>query len=263
MKSFDISHDYKALIELGLSKTEALIYLSALDLGQGTVTQIAHNAGVERTGMYYHIDTLMRLSLLSAVSRGKRTLYLPADPKVLKNMLDHKKRLLDEAFPKIDRQFSIVTSRSISEYYYGIERAKQYYNRLYQLLSQMEETDNTIYVLGNSFKQISSHHDFFLDFEPPENQINICMKCILPKSSKPKGEASIDDQPYIVKRFNLPFAEVKYIPDKYAYYAAVAIVNNIICLFDFRNFSYSILENANVAKSWRAFHGFIWDHLPD
>lgn len=264
MKSFDTSNDHEALEELGLSKTEALIYLSALDLGQGTVSQIARNAGIERTGVYYHIDTLIRLNLLSEVSRGKRTLYLPADPKILKNILEHKNRLLEGVFPKIDRQFSLVTSRSITEYYYGIDRAKDYYNRLYQLLSEMQAPNNIIYILGNTYREVSRSHDFFLDFVPPEKQIDIKTKCILPKSSKVKAtNQSINDQPYLIKRFNLPFAEVKYIPDKYAYYAAVAIVGNIICLFDFRNFSYSILENANVAKSWRAFHSFIWDHLPN
>lgn len=261
MKYFDTSNDYKALIELGLNKTEALIYLSALDLGQGTVSEIARNAEVERTGVYYHIETLLKNSLLQAVNKGKRTIYLPADPKILQQILEQKKTLLEHVYPKIDRQFSLISNRSISEYYFGVERARQFYDRLYQLLAQMKAPDNIVYVFGNSYKAISSRHDSFLDFQPPTAQIDIKMKCILPKSQKAKPPGTNRYDPYIVKRFNLPSADLKFIPDKYAYYAAVVVINNIICLLDYRNFSYAILENANVAKSWKAFFSFIWDYL--
>ena len=87
------------------------------------------------------------------------------------------------------------------------------------------------------------------------------VRCILPLSQKARSPETNERDPYIVTRYNLPAAELKFIPDKYAYYAAVAIINDLICLFDYRNFSYSILENANVAKSWKAFFDFIWDHL--
>lgn len=262
MKHFNTTKDAKPLEALGLSKLEALIYLSALDLGQGTLSDIARNAGIERSGIYYHIENLINNSLLQTFERGKRTYYQPADPKILTKLLEHKKTLLDNIFPKIDSQFSRISSQSISEFYYGIDRAKQYYDRVYQLLGEMRPPNNLVYVLGNSFKRIYRHHEFFTDFSPPEQQIDIRMECVLPKSDMVKPPETNQSDPYIVTRFNLPRAELKFIPDKYAFYAAVAIINNYVCLFDYRNFSYTILENANVAKSWTAFFTFIWDHLP-
>lgn len=261
MKSFDTSNDYKALEELGLSRAEALIYLSVLDLGQATISEIAGNAGIERTRVYYHIDTLKRLNLLSEVERGKRTLYLPADPKVLKQMLEHKKIMLDSLFPKIDRQYSLATSRSITEYYNGAENVQRFYARHYELIAEMEPPNNTLYILGTSFQKVTSASPAFMDFQVPKEQLNVISKCILPLSSKSKNPSDNLNDPYIIKRFNLPPAEIKYIADKYAYPGAVMIINDVICLIDYKNFNYSIIENANVAKTWMMFFSFIWDNL--
>lgn len=261
MESFDTSNDVKPLTELGLSELEALTYLSALDLGQGSISDLASNAGIERTAMYYHIDRLLELGLLQPFSSGKRTLYKPSDPKKLKEMLTHKTDLLTDIFPKIDRQYSIATSRSISEYYNGAENYQRFYARNYQLIAEMEPPNNTLYILGSSFRKVASAGPAFLDFKIPEKQVNVVSKCILPLSSKSKNPSENLDDPYVVKRFNLPPAEIKYIADKYAYPGAVMIINDVICLIDYRNFNYSIIENVNVAKTWKMFFSFIWDNL--
>jgi len=261
VKSFDISIDIKPLESLGLNHLESLSYLSALDLGQGTISDIAHNAGIERTALYYHIDRLIEIGLLQTIATGKRTLYKPADPKKLKEILQHKSEQLSEIFPKIDRQYSIVTSRSITEYYNGSENYQKFYHRLYGLLAALQPPNNTIYVLGSSFRKVTSTDPAFTAFEIPNEQLNVETYCILPKSQKSKiAEENLND-PYIVKRYNLPPAKIKYISDKFAYPAAVVIVNDIICLLDYKNFNYSIIENANVAQTWRMFFSLIWSHI--
>lgn len=262
VKHFDILQDYKPLVETGLSKLEAQVYLSALDLGSGTISDIARNAEVERTGVYYHIERLMNLGLLQSVSNKKRIVYIPADPKILKEMLNKKSQQLQNIYPKVDHQYSIATSRSISEYYRGYNEVGKFYNRLYELLAELSPPNNQIFVLGTSFRNVISQHPVFSQFTRPEKQINVLSKCILPKSQgSKKPEENLDD-PYIVRRYNMPPAEIKYIADKYAYPAAVVIINDIICLIDYRNFVYSIIENSNVATTWKMFFDFIWDNLP-
>ena len=86
MKSFDTLKDTKTLENLGLSFAEAAIYLSALDLGTATISDLAKNAKIERTRAYYHIEQMLSLGLLKTNTRGKRTLYMPADPTLLKEI---------------------------------------------------------------------------------------------------------------------------------------------------------------------------------
>ena len=251
------------LEELGLSKLEALTYLSALDLGQGNISELAENAGIERTAIYYHIDRLLEMGLLQSVESGKRTLYLPADPQVLKDLLKHKTDQLSAIFPKIDHQYSIATSRSITEYYHGRDEVTKYYDRMYELLAKLSPPDNVIYVLGVSYHKVSTQHEVFMHYKRPNHQIDIVTKCILPRSQKSPDPAENLKDPYIIERFNMPAAELKYISDKYAYPAPLVIINDIVCLIDFSKYYFSIIENANIATTWRMFFDFIWANLKE
>ncbi|PLX26588.1 hypothetical protein C0581_04110 [Candidatus Parcubacteria bacterium] len=81
------------LQSLGLSENEARIYMSLLELGKGTVTQISKRAGLNRTTGY---DILERLGLQGlvnlSISEKKKRFYIPEPPHRLRQFLENKKR---------------------------------------------------------------------------------------------------------------------------------------------------------------------------
>ena len=84
------------LENMGLSRHEARVYLALLELGRGTVTQIAQSAQMNRTTGY---DILERLSLYGLASRagtGTKKKHYAAEPPVrLKQYLENKKSQAD------------------------------------------------------------------------------------------------------------------------------------------------------------------------
>jgi len=71
------------LHSLGLSESEAKIYLAGLKLGASSVQEIAKAAKLSRTAAYDAIESLKEKDLLSTYQRGKKTVYVAEDPDLL------------------------------------------------------------------------------------------------------------------------------------------------------------------------------------
>ena len=72
------------LIELiknsGLGDKESKIYLSTLELGEGTVQEISKKSGVVRTSLYYIIERLVREGFLVETKRNNKKFYTACSP---------------------------------------------------------------------------------------------------------------------------------------------------------------------------------------
>src|SRR6266702_4120523 len=84
------------LIAIGLNEKEAKVYLSALELGQSTVQQIAQKAAVNRATAYFIIDALMQRGLVSSFYKGKKQYFIASDPERLIEILEQKKENIEK-----------------------------------------------------------------------------------------------------------------------------------------------------------------------
>ena len=73
----------KLLKSLGFSDSEAIIYLTSLELGPAPVQDIAKKAGVSRVTTYAVIEDLSARGLMSSVQKGKRRLFTAESPERL------------------------------------------------------------------------------------------------------------------------------------------------------------------------------------
>lgn len=261
-KLHKISNNNQAEIlqELGLSEKEALIYLAALETGGGTVAELSEAVGIERTGIYYHLDKLLGLKVLKTLKRGAKIVYLPADPERLKKILETRQNKFYKTFPLFQEQFSHQTSKSLIEFYEGEDEVNKFYDRVYELFKKLKPPYNEIYCFGNSYRMVNKI-PIFMDFTPPKSQIDIKLKTILPEFQKSPDTKENAMDPYIVTRYNLPASKIKYISDKYRYRGSTVIMHDRLVLYDFRNLTYSIIVNENLANLWRMVFEFMWNHL--
>lgn len=82
--------DKKNLEELGLSEREAKVYLALLQLGSGSVAEIAAKAKINRTTTYDVLEYLTRYSIASHVGDKKKKHYVAENPENLAKYLDKK-----------------------------------------------------------------------------------------------------------------------------------------------------------------------------
>lgn len=89
------------LAALGLIGKRARFYLSALELGNETVTKVAQHAGIERTTAYAIFEKLLEDGLVTRMDRGGRTRVIAEDPDVLARNLEDRQRHLNDVLPDL------------------------------------------------------------------------------------------------------------------------------------------------------------------
>lgn len=73
----------QTLTRLGLTDSEARVYLSMLKLGEHGVQQIARESKISRTAAYEIVNALKKKGLVSEITRGKKTVFAAEDPEKL------------------------------------------------------------------------------------------------------------------------------------------------------------------------------------
>lgn len=95
-------NEVEKLLELsGFSDKEIVIYLSLLELGKGTVTEISRKSGVGRTHCYVILGELVSKGLISVSGKEPKQEYISESPVKLKEYLEEKFLIQKETYEKI------------------------------------------------------------------------------------------------------------------------------------------------------------------
>ncbi len=83
----------ESLIDYGLSKKEALVYLATLELEVAPAQEIAKTANINRSSTYVVLESLKKKGLVGTSDDKNVRRYLAASPEVLlRNAGDHAKK---------------------------------------------------------------------------------------------------------------------------------------------------------------------------
>ena len=105
--------DITALQELGLSITEAKVYLALLELGSSLAGEITKKSEVNRTNVYDALERLIEKGLVSYVISANRKVFEPVAPERLKEILKEKEEKLDSIMQELESKYS--TSKTKEE----------------------------------------------------------------------------------------------------------------------------------------------------
>lgn len=112
------------LYDLGLSETEAKVYLATLELGGSYVSQIAKKAGVNRVASYHTLDNLVKMGVVSTFTKDRLKYYSVESPRIL---VDKQKEKLEKAKKLLPELLSITNAlvyKPKIQYYEGLQGIK-------------------------------------------------------------------------------------------------------------------------------------------
>src|SRR3989344_3250140 len=124
--------DKADLVKLGLSQTEATLYLTLLKIGVSSVQRLIQETGLYKANAYQALERLCNKGILSKVMEGKHRIYQIQDPSSLVEYIDSKKEELDKqrelakkisqevAFSK--RSFSLKETAAVFNGVAGVKR---------------------------------------------------------------------------------------------------------------------------------------------
>lgn len=140
----------KYLQEIGLSDKEAAVYLALMQVDSASVLQLAKKTKINRTTIYFVIDSLSKKGLVSEVQMGKKVHYAAEAPERLETFIERQKTILEEhsrrlkdVIPEIKATQREQGERPVVKYFEGkagvISSLEEFY--------QSPETGGEVYFL--------------------------------------------------------------------------------------------------------------------
>jgi len=116
--------EQRYLEELGLSGTEAKVYLALLKLGSSTAGQIAKKIDSYRRNVYDFLEKLAEKGLVSEVVKQNKKYYEAVHPHKLLEIVQEKERNIKSIMPMLETDFSLAESEDRVFVYKGVEGVK-------------------------------------------------------------------------------------------------------------------------------------------
>lgn len=104
----------KYLTGIGFGEKEVKVYISALELGEASVLQIAKKSRINRTTTYPILSALKDKGLVSVVNKGKKQLFFAESPEKISVFVDARIRELESRkndLPELVKELKVFENR--------------------------------------------------------------------------------------------------------------------------------------------------------
>jgi len=129
------------LVDIGLSRSEAKIYLALLRDGVSTVTKISDATKLHRANIYDALKKLVSRGLATYMQKEGVSLYEAVEPNALMNILKEKEQQLSSILPQLELSRKLSAQKGEA---YVVEGLSGLFNAMYHFLSYVD----TIRVYG-------------------------------------------------------------------------------------------------------------------
>jgi len=144
------------LQQIGLDKSQAAVYLAALELGPSPVQRIAQRAKVPRATTYLVLDELKKKGLVSTYEQGKKIYYNAQHPSQLEGYLKKqeselqiRQKTLESLIPELEQRGQFPESvRPKVRYYEGKDAFSAYKRDLLKGRKDQKEVRSILDVDG-------------------------------------------------------------------------------------------------------------------
>lgn len=130
------------LLDLGLNKNEAEVYLKLLELGPSTAVQVAQGSKLHRPNVYDALNKLVKKGLVAHFMREDVKYYEVVDPEQLMTLLKAKELELETLMPQLKVMQLTAKPPSSVAIFEGIAGARRMFMEI------INNTKKEFYVLG-------------------------------------------------------------------------------------------------------------------
>lgn len=144
--------DVSALIEFGLTPTEAIIYQEIAKLGETEIGKIIKITGLHRGTVYNSLERLMRKGFIARKIKDNKQIYFPTGQVVFNSILKSKEESLKkerEFVNKISKEITIPNEKNDSKEEITVYRGKGGYEVFYKnLVNECSQRKENFLAIG-------------------------------------------------------------------------------------------------------------------
>jgi|TARA_B100001971_G_C18191252_1_gene538743 sugar-specific transcriptional regulator TrmB len=230
--------DTGALKQAGLTNNEALVYQALLELGPSLAGQISRKTGLHRRTVYDTTEMLIKKGLIGYMLNNNRRVFKAASPKRFLEILEEKQGRIKEAIPEMLEFYNKTKGKQETNFYKGK-------SGLRTVFEDQLGTGKEILVLGASPLAYEIFQFYFKWFDKRRKEKKIKTKMIFSSADK---------------KIKIPFAEIKYLPQKYSSPLAVNIYGNKVAIILWRkeNPFVIVITDEEVAEGYKKYFELMW-----
>lgn len=245
----ELNESVKKLISLGIPETEARVYVAALQLGRGTVSQIARKAGVSRTNTYNVLDSLSAKGLVRVSGKEPKEEYAAESPDALVTFIRTQQQKAADALEEVEAFAPELKSmhkrgdRPQVRFYEGTDGLKQVYE---DTLTSRE----TILAYANVEDMHATLKSYFPRYYHRRAGKGIAIRTIMTETPMNIERASRDTE---------EARETALVPkEQYQFHPEINIYDNKVMIASWREELGIIIESAEIADAMKKIFELSW-----
>jgi len=238
--------DTKALEGIGLTKNESKVYLTLIELGSASATQLMRKTGFHRAVIYDLLERLIEKGLCGHVVKGRKKFFEATDPNKLKNILEEKQNELQKILPHL-LQLSQFNEHLAVKIYKGEEGVKTIFE---DILNEESKEWLSIGSAGETYKLLPY---FLSSFHLRRIKLKIKARGLLldTKDSRKRGE----------ELSKMSFTELKYLPRDFVTPTVMNLFSNKVALYSITKDKIPfiiLIENNQIFNSFKEYFEWLW-----
>jgi len=233
--------DISVLEDIGLTNSEAKIYLALLELGETKVGKIIKKSGVASSVVHNSINNLVEKGLVSYVRRGKIKFYQAVSPKQILSLIEERKNNFLKVLPELDSRQKKSEEKQEAEIFKGIKGVTSMLNIL---IEDVRKGDDYLFFSVDIEEKNKEIQDFFWKYDVKRKDKGLIVKGLAPKQLKHLFE----------KR---RFVKMRY--TNFPILSNVSLCNDKIALFSWvdKPVGY-LIKSKEITKIYRDFFNRVW-----
>lgn len=230
------------LQNLGLSKNESKVYFALIELKSASVNEISREASVPRVNTYDILQSLRTKGLVGTITKTNKTLFEPANPEILKELLENKRKSLNETEKEISNLKLLFKQEKTAQDIKVFKEKLGIKTVLKDVLSSKKEILN----FGSSGMFPKFYPEYFDIWESQRIKQKIKMRIVASKSIKNK----------VPKK---KLQKISYIGMEFKNLSSTFIYDNKVAIFLWTKNPIAILiEDKNYSDSNRNYFEYLW-----
>jgi len=241
MENLQEISDY--LKNIGFTSNESKVYLTLLKKGSSLAGEIAKQTNLDRTSVYNALDLLLKKGIISFVIESNKRIFQASNPEKIIEYHKEQQEIAKQILPYLKKIQNTKKQKSKISLYQNITGLKTIFNDILKSCNQEEE-----YLVIGSEGQFSDKMPYFSPIFRKQKQKNkIKTRLITRKDLKTKEKNK--------------YTEYRKIPSKIKSPTTINIYKNKVVIFIWDDKPEAVLiENKNVAETFKNYFEFIWKH---
>ncbi len=247
---------HKILEQIGLTPTEAKVYMALLELGESKSGEILEKADLNSGRIYEVLSSLEKKGMVSTIIKKGIKMFIPSPPeralhyiKERISNLEEKEKIFKKTLPSLQKKFKSLKQKTSVEVFFGGEGQKTAYSILFK---EAEKDRNLTVIGGVSLEEYPKEIENNLKYYVYKERRRLKLKIRKLFDEKSRGE----------KLYAQDKSTIKYI--SFPTYTCIQTLGNItLILFEKHPIISIVIHNESIAKDFKEQFEFLWKIAKD